>query len=116
MELPGLTDPAKAAEVIGRTAQLAVHLVLSGPDAGPAALTLPDEEGRPLPLGPAALTGTDVSGAGASFDAQSGRGWVVSTAAPRSPATSPRTPPATSPSWSRVVRSRCPWRSLSSAP
>ncbi|MET7311465.1 MULTISPECIES: protein translocase subunit SecD [unclassified Streptomyces] len=81
VELPDVQDPRKAAEVIGRTAQLSFHAV-QGPgteqEKGKAAgLTLPDEEGRSLALGPARLTGAGVKDAGASFDAQQGAGWTV---------------------------------------
>ncbi|WP_411086540.1 protein translocase subunit SecD [Streptomyces sp. 061-3] len=81
VELPDVQDPRKAAEVIGRTAQLSFHAV-QGPgteqEKGKAAgLTLPDEEGRPLALGPVRLTGAGVKDAGASFDAQQGAGWTV---------------------------------------
>lgn len=81
VELPDVQDPRKAAEVIGRTAQLSFHAV-RGPgteqEKGKAAgLTLPDEEGRLLALGQARLTGAGVKDAGASFDAQQGAGWTV---------------------------------------
>lgn len=81
VELPDVQDPRKAAEVIGTTAQLTFHAV-RGP-GGPAAeggkgLTLPDEQGRELALGPAALSGAGVKEASASFDAQQGAGWTVS--------------------------------------
>ncbi|MFD5856701.1 protein translocase subunit SecD [Streptomyces chartreusis] len=85
VELPGVQDPKKAADVLGRTAQLTVHPVLgtaetaddkTGP--GPAKeQTLPDESGQPLRLKAAALTGQDVKGADARFDQQSGAGWHV---------------------------------------
>ncbi|GAA4204893.1 protein translocase subunit SecD [Streptosporangium oxazolinicum] len=83
VELPGVQDPTKAAEVIGKTAQLTFHPVLGVPD--PAAGTqpkkderiLPDESGGPLHIGPAALTGDGVSGAEAGIDAQQGSGWFV---------------------------------------
>ncbi|MBT1094158.1 protein translocase subunit SecD [Streptomyces sp. Tu102] len=85
VELPGVQDPKKAADVLGRTAQLTVHPVLgtaetpddnTGP--GPAEeQTLPDESGQPLRLKAAALTGQDVKGADARFDPQSGAGWHV---------------------------------------
>ncbi|GAA1319712.1 protein translocase subunit SecD [Pseudonocardia xinjiangensis] len=66
VELPGLEDPAEAADVLGRTAQLTIHPVL-GPATGvDAARVLPDEDGTPLALGPPALAGEDVSGARAS--------------------------------------------------
>ncbi|MFF7579641.1 protein translocase subunit SecD [Streptomyces sp. NPDC008061] len=81
VELPDVQDPRKAAEVIGRTAQLSFHAV-RGPgteqEKGKAAgLSLPDEEGRLLALGQARLTGAGVKDAGASFDAQQGAGWTV---------------------------------------
>jgi SecD/SecF fusion protein len=75
VELPGVTEPAEAAAVIGRTAQLSMHPVL--PPGAPAQRQLPDEAGIPLPLGPAAITGDDVDGASAAFDAQNVRGWLV---------------------------------------
>lgn len=90
VELPDVQDPRKAAEVIGRTAQLSFHAV-QGPAAqngdradakgdaeagnGP---TLPDEQGRSLDLGPARLSGAGVKDATAAFDAQQGAGWTVS--------------------------------------
>ncbi|MFG2595176.1 protein translocase subunit SecD [Streptomyces sp. NPDC048462] len=82
VELPDVQDPRKAAEVIGRTAQLTFHAV-QGPGApdGPGAkdtTVLPDEQGRRLALGPAALSGAGVKDAAASFDAQQGAGWSVS--------------------------------------
>jgi SecD/SecF fusion protein len=91
VELPGVQDPRKAADVLGRTAQLTVHAVL-GPagagkepaenDAGTASGTdgervLPDESGQPLRLERATLTGQDVKGADARFDQQGGAGWHV---------------------------------------
>lgn len=96
VELPGVQDPKKAADVLGRTAQLTVHAVLgeagtpdgaspsspsspsSATPADPAAeRVLPDESGRPLRLKPAELTGPDVRGADARFDQQGGAGWHV---------------------------------------
>ncbi|MEU6016454.1 protein translocase subunit SecD [Streptomyces sp. NPDC047515] len=90
VELPDVQDPRKAAEVIGRTAQLSFHAV-EGPgtrnsdeadgkaddraDRGP---TLADEQGRSLDLGPARLSGAGVKDATAVFDAQQGAGWTVS--------------------------------------
>ncbi|RZT84411.1 protein translocase subunit secF /protein translocase subunit secD [Pseudonocardia sediminis] len=65
VELPGLQDPAEAAEVLGRTAQLSIHPV-AGIGAGP-----PDEDGRQLSLGPEALVGTDVDSARATPDPSS---------------------------------------------
>ncbi len=95
VELPGVQDPKKAADVLGRTAQLTVHSVL-GPAEDPAAengktgkdaedakdtkdgeRVLPDESGQSLRLKAAALTGQDVKGADARFDQQNGAGWHV---------------------------------------
>jgi SecD/SecF fusion protein len=94
VELPGLRDPAEAAAVIGRTAQLTVHPVVRGgeaatpstaPDAGPqrspapppkGEQTLPDESGRPIVLGPTALTGEGIGDATATTD-QYGVDWRV---------------------------------------
>ncbi|MEV7079638.1 protein translocase subunit SecD [Streptomyces sp. NPDC093516] len=74
-ELPGVQDPRKAAEVLGRTAQLTFHPVrAAGHDAS---RTLPDESGTPLRLGPAALTGEHVEEAAARFDDRGGAGWHV---------------------------------------
>ena len=92
VELPDVQDPAEAAKVIGRTAQLTVHPVTGlaaapapaapGPIPSPAradadARVLPDESGQPLQLAAAALTGNDVDGAEAVTDPQFGR-WQVS--------------------------------------
>ncbi|WP_437088687.1 protein translocase subunit SecD [Streptomyces sp. enrichment culture] len=95
VELPGVQDPEKAADVLGRTAQLTVHPVLGeadtsdasnasdtsgapgASDAAETSRTLPDESGHPLRLADAALTGEDVKGAAARFDQHSGAGWHV---------------------------------------
>ncbi|GGV79891.1 protein translocase subunit SecDF [Streptomyces griseoloalbus] len=82
VELPGVQDPRKAADVLGRTAQLSVHPVLgaaaaSGEPQGKGERLLPDESGERLRLGSASLTGQDVKGAEALFDQQSGAGWHV---------------------------------------
>ncbi|RZS43527.1 protein translocase subunit secF /protein translocase subunit secD [Herbihabitans rhizosphaerae] len=82
VELPGVQDPKEAVEVIGRTAQLAFHPVV------PDGRELPDESGRPLRLGPAALSGEGVDKASANgnpqgagslvnveFTGDAGRGW-----------------------------------------
>ncbi|WP_030207938.1 protein translocase subunit SecD [Streptomyces bikiniensis] len=85
VELPGLRDPRRAAETIGRTAQLTFHAVTGeakGPE-GPAAadgarvLADPDAPGRFLALAAPALTGDGVEGAEAVLDTTSGRGWTV---------------------------------------
>lgn len=92
VELPGLQDPREAAEVIGRTAQLTFHPVLGVPEPTPSASPSPspspepdaeggrvldDEDGLPVRIGPAALTGESVDGAQAAIDSQSGGGWYV---------------------------------------
>jgi len=79
VELPDVQDPAEAAKVIGRTAQLTFHPVTGVATAPPASGSreLPDESGQPLHLAAAALTGNDVDGAEAVTDAQLG-GWQVS--------------------------------------
>ena len=89
IELPGVTDPEEALEVIGRTAQLRFHRVVDvlGPEGGNQnedenqgddELVLPDEEGNRLQLAPAALTGDAVGNARAEPDAQLGLAWQVS--------------------------------------
>ncbi|MBO1751106.1 protein translocase subunit SecD [Actinotalea sp. BY-33] len=99
VELPGLTEPREAVEIIGRTAQLTFHPVLGiepdgteidggtetdeGVEPGDleidptAEIVLRDDAGTPLRLGPAALTGEAVSGARAQTDPQTGLGWFV---------------------------------------
>ncbi len=83
VELPGLLDPGKAAEVLGRTAQLQFHEVLgtAAPTAEVGAqpdgrATLPDEGGQKLRLAAPALTGAGVGKAEASYDLRQG-GWFV---------------------------------------
>ncbi|POX56249.1 protein translocase subunit SecD [Streptomyces sp. Ru71] len=82
VELPGLQDPRKAADVLGRTAQLTFHQVLgTATDAElperPHEQVLADESGRQLRLKAASLTGKDVEKAAAGFDQQGGAGWHV---------------------------------------
>jgi SecD/SecF fusion protein len=87
VELPGVTDPDEALEVIGRTAQLTFHPVtgVAPPDGtvsdDPAAvegpLVLPDEDGSLLELGPAALGGDDVESAQGAVADQLGVSWQV---------------------------------------
>ncbi|MFJ8885119.1 protein translocase subunit SecD [Streptomyces sp. NPDC102402] len=78
VELPDVQDPRKAAEVLGRTAQLGFHAV-RGPGSGPdGTRTLPDEQGGLLAVGPERLSGAGVKDATAEFDAQQGTGWTVS--------------------------------------
>jgi len=94
VELPGVQDPREAAEVIGRTAQLTFHPVLGlgdpadvrVPDGAGAATTagdptkeqtIADEDGQPVRIGPAALTGSGVGDAAPQTDPQQGPGWFV---------------------------------------
>ncbi|MEV8630624.1 protein translocase subunit SecD [Streptosporangium sp. NPDC051023] len=81
VELPGVQDPARAAEVIGKTAQLTFHpvegLAGEGTKAGDGQRVIPDEDGAKLLIGPARLTGDGVSGAEAGTDPQRGGGWFV---------------------------------------
>ncbi|MFH8468492.1 protein translocase subunit SecD [Streptomyces sp. NPDC017991] len=89
VELPGVQDPSEAADVLGRTAQLTFHPVLSadpgtdpGTETGTGTGTDPgtvdsDESGHPVRLGPSALTGADVDSAEARIDPQTGAGWFV---------------------------------------
>ncbi|GAA5022097.1 protein translocase subunit SecD [Streptomyces siamensis] len=86
-ELPGVQDPKKAADILGRTAQLTFHPVLGTADSAddtsrplpkrPRESVLPDESGTPLRLRAAALTGAHVKEAAARFDQQGGAGWHV---------------------------------------
>ncbi|MEU4330853.1 protein translocase subunit SecD [Nonomuraea dietziae] len=73
VELPGVLDPRKAADVIGRTAQLSFHAVLGADDPK----GLPDESGQPLRLGPAVISGDGVTDAAARTDPQRGVSWFV---------------------------------------
>jgi SecD/SecF fusion protein len=84
IELPGVQDPREAAEVIGKTAQLTFHPVISvvDPTTGepkPAAgqQVIKDEDGQSLLVGPAALTGEGVEDAAAGTDPQRGGAWFV---------------------------------------
>jgi SecD/SecF fusion protein len=78
VELPGLQDPAEAASVLGRTAQLTIHPIVGVGAAAPAdgGLVLPDESGSLLQLGPATIAGNDITRARAQ-SAQGGIGAVV---------------------------------------
>lgn len=87
IELPGVTDPDEALEVIGRTAQLTFHPVeevVATPEGGNNQneneddLVFPDESGGSLRLGPPALTGDAVGDAEAVVDTQTGSNWSVS--------------------------------------
>ncbi|WP_131741122.1 protein translocase subunit SecD [Actinomadura roseirufa] len=77
VELPDVQDPSRASAMIRRTAQLTAHPVRA--DTGPpreGERVVPDERGRPVRLGPAALTGAGVRSADASFDPRD-PGWSV---------------------------------------
>jgi SecD/SecF fusion protein len=79
VELPGLQDPAEAAEVLGRTAQLTIHPVLgvgAEPAPGPGEQLVPGETGVPLRVGPAVIAGEDIASAMAQMP-QDRFGWVV---------------------------------------
>jgi SecD/SecF fusion protein len=75
VELPGLQDPAEAAEVIGRTAQLSFHPVVAQPGEGVRETV--DEDGAPLLVAASALTGEGVKDASAGTDPSQGLGWYV---------------------------------------
>ncbi|GIF01435.1 protein translocase subunit SecD [Paractinoplanes rishiriensis] len=80
VELPGVTEPAEAVRIIGRTAQLSFHPVLgveSSAQTGTGGeLVLPSESGEKLRLGPAALSGQQVDNATAGRGEFTG--WQVS--------------------------------------
>lgn len=88
IELPGVTDPEEALEVIGRTAQLTFHPVegvsrrepsdADADEGDDEPLVLPAEDGTFLRLGSAALTGDAVGDAEAVLDTQTGVNWQVS--------------------------------------
>ena len=83
IELPGVTDPDEALEVIGRTAQLTFHAVEGiAPRRAKAGdrngLVLPDEGGTRLRLADPALTGNEVGDAEAITDPLAGAAWQVS--------------------------------------
>ncbi len=77
VELPGMADPTQAVEVIGRTAQLSFHPVTGYGAASEGEVGLPGEDGQPLRLGPAAVTGTDVRTARARVAGRYAVGWEV---------------------------------------
>ncbi len=88
VELPGVSDPEQALEVIGRTAQLAFHRVVEpappspAPDESPEPasegdLVLSDESGERLRLADAAVTGAAIGDARSTYN-QAPPGWNVS--------------------------------------
>ncbi len=82
VELPGVTDPRQAVEIIGRTAQLTFHAVIAAPapgtepELGQGQTLISDEVGFPLIIGPTVITGEQVGNAIPFFEPQLG-GWVV---------------------------------------
>jgi SecD/SecF fusion protein len=87
VELPGVSDPDEALEVIGQTAQLNFHEVLGVPEGeapedepadGDGNLILTDEDGGRIRVAPAALTGDVVSDAEAFIDTLGSSSWTVS--------------------------------------
>lgn len=77
VELPGVADPEEAVAVIGKTAELTFHPVVP---AGAGERTLPDETGVDIGLGPAAVTGNDVSSASATIGGGFSVAWQVQVA------------------------------------
>lgn len=83
VELPGVSDPEQAVDIIGRTAQLTFHPVSGAvgfgtepPELREGEIFLPDESGFGLIIGPARLFGEHVGNAIPFFEPQAG-GWVV---------------------------------------
>src|SRR5919108_4896136 len=84
VELPGVSDPEEALEVIGRTAQLAFHRVIDvapseAPSPSPSddeGVVLSDEGGARLRLEKAAVTGAAIGDARATYN-QAPPGWTV---------------------------------------
>ena len=74
VELPGVADPEEAVEVIGKTAELTFHPVLS---AGQGERTVTDEAGVEIGLGPPAVTGNDVRTATATIGGGFSVAWQV---------------------------------------
>ncbi len=81
VELPGVQDPREAAKVIGQTAQLSFHEVLSVPEPdakpGPDEQIVNDESGAPILLGKQLLDGNGVKNAEAAIPQDSIGQWVV---------------------------------------
>jgi len=72
VQIPGIKDPQKALETIGRVGQLQFREVFTGPDATKTAgrVALPDREGAKIVVGPVLLTGGSLSGAQVGVDQQ----------------------------------------------
>ncbi len=80
VELPGVQDPRKAAEVIGQTAQLTFHDVIGpapeGAQPAEGQTVVKDEDGNPIIVGPQELDGNGVTSAKSEQEQQSLQ-WVV---------------------------------------
>ncbi|WP_030145190.1 protein translocase subunit SecD [Spirillospora albida] len=78
VELPDVQDPARATAALGKTAQLTAHPVRTN-DGKPkkGEQVIPDEQGQPILIGPAALTGEGIGSASPTFDPQQLGGWAV---------------------------------------
>ncbi|PJJ55919.1 SecD/SecF fusion protein [Mumia flava] len=81
VELPGVQDPRKAAEVIGQTAQLEFHNVVgpAGENAEPGdnQQVVDDEDGNPILVGPPLLDGNGIDDASFGQPQDSIGQWVV---------------------------------------
>jgi SecD/SecF fusion protein len=93
VELPGLQDPREAAEVIGRTAQLSFHPVISAGEqqnrqnrenrqnedeqGNQRQREVVDEDGAPLTIGRVAVQGDQVASSDPGNDPATGSGWFV---------------------------------------
>lgn len=81
VELPGIQDPREAANVIGKTAQLSFHEVLSVPEPGTTPAegqrAINDEDGNPVIIGEQLLDGNGVSDASAGVPDGGIGQWVV---------------------------------------
>jgi SecD/SecF fusion protein len=92
VELPGAQDPSRAADLLGRTAELTFHQVLGQvpgpadradgtpdplPEEPPGGQVLADGSGNRLRLQATSLTGKEVGKAAHRFDQQGGAGWHV---------------------------------------
>ncbi|MFD1826716.1 MULTISPECIES: protein translocase subunit SecD [Mumia] len=80
VELPGVQDPRKAADVIGQTAQLTFHNVIGpapeGTKSTEGQTVVNDEDGNPIIVGPQELDGNGVTSAKSEQEQQSLQ-WVV---------------------------------------
>ncbi|WP_167008701.1 protein translocase subunit SecD [Mumia sp. ZJ430] len=80
VELPGVQDPRKAADVIGQTAQLTFHNVIGpapeGTESTEGQTVVNDEDGNPIIVGPQELDGNGVTSAKSEQEQQSLQ-WVV---------------------------------------